>query len=180
MKSTVNTETGEIQYYQPTFTTPYTHTKQRSQAFATINEGESLTQQSDAADCDINVIMKRYGGGNTGLPQVIGKPLFGDFTEATDYRTMVETIQQANNAFLEIPARLRAQFNNDPHEFIEWATNPANIEEVRKAGLAPPAPSAPSVPAAAQPTAPATPGQSTPSTSTSTGTNSQPANGVKS
>lgn len=146
------------------FTSLYTHNRQRSKDFATEIVGESMTQQSDADECDINVIMKKYGPGGQ-LPQVIGKPLYGDFSEALEYRDAVEMIRAADEAFQEIPAKIRARFNNDPQEFIEWATDPENLDEVRKAGLAPPAPvlqSAPGAGPGAQP-APATSAPSTPS-----------------
>jgi len=103
--------------------------------FAVRNDDPSKTQQSDARDTDINVIMKRYE--QTGqLPAALGSPLFGDFTNAPDYRQAVEAVNTAHEAFMQIPAKVRAQFNNDPQQFIEFATNPANAEELLKMGLA--------------------------------------------
>lgn len=121
------------------FESLYSHTRARSALFATHNTEESLTQQGDAAEADINVIMKRYGGNANGLPAVIGQALSGDFTNVGDYRSMVETIQAADAAFQLIPADIRGRFLNDPQKFIEFATNKDNLEELRKMGLAPPA-----------------------------------------
>lgn len=144
------------------------HSRERSHAFATINNDESLTQQSDAAETDINVIMKRYGGNHSAIPKVIGQALYGDFTDVTDYRSMIDRLDTLNAQFLEIPADIRQRFDNDPEKFTQWVTDPKNIEDVRKAGLAPPPPTLESAPGAGVTTAPATPTPSTPSQPTPT------------
>lgn len=103
---------------------------------ATFNKEDSMTVQSEAKDCDINVIMERYS--KTGqLPQVTAlQPLFADFTDITDYRSALETINAARDAFLLVPAHIRAQFGNDPTAFVNYASNPDNIDQLRKWGLA--------------------------------------------
>lgn len=119
------------------FRSPYFHTREDSKKFATINNEESLTQQSDAVDCDINVIMKKYA--KTGqLPVVQLQPLYGDFTGVDDFRSMQDKIKAANDAFAAIPANIRKRFNNDPHEFIKFAADKDNLPELRKLGLADP------------------------------------------
>lgn len=106
--------------------------------------GESLTIQAHAEDADINVLMRRYG--------VTGKmpenaqhlvPMYGDFTEVTDYRSAVEAVNRAHDAFMLFPAELRARFDNDPQRLMEFAADPKNVEEMRKFGLANPAPQPP-------------------------------------
>lgn len=106
---------------------------------ATFNTEDSLTVQADAKDCDINIIMDRYT--KTGqLPQVTAlQPLFADFSEIADYRQALEAVNAAKEAFLTVPAAIRAQFGNDPTAFVNYATNPDNIEQMRKWGLANPA-----------------------------------------
>lgn len=120
------------------FTSVYRHDKGRSNRFATINLQPSLTQQSDAAESDINVIVRRYV--KTGqLPQVNQEPIYGDFsTEGFTYREMVEKINAANSAFEQIPADVRGRFGNDPQRWIEFVNNPDNLPELRKMGLAQP------------------------------------------
>lgn len=119
------------------FRTIYSHDRAISALFATHNTEESMTQQDDAKDCDINVIMRRYQ--KTGqLPNVLGTALGGDFTETADYREMVEQIQKADELFKEIPADIRGRFLNDPARFIQFASNPDNLPELRKLGLAEP------------------------------------------
>lgn len=119
------------------FNTIYSHDRAISALFATVNNEESMTQQSDAKDTDINVIMQRYKvTGQIPLPRIA--PNYGDFSEVTDYREALERVQYANEVFNSLPAKLRAQFSNNPAEFVDFATNPENIDEMRKMGLAPP------------------------------------------
>lgn len=107
-------------------------------SFATMNTEESLTQQSDANDTDINVIMARYQ--KTGqLPQLTNPGEFGDFTTVTDYRTALDMVRHADEKFAEVPAKIREQFDNDAQKFIDFAENPANIDKMREWKLAPPA-----------------------------------------
>lgn len=105
---------------------------------ATVNNEDSLTNQADAQDCDINIIVKKYG--ITGqIPQITGlEPLYGDFTEIGDYHEMVQRIRQANDAFMTIPAEIREQFDNDPGRFVSFASDEKNIEKLREWKLATP------------------------------------------
>lgn len=117
------------------YATIYNHSRDRSGFFATKNTDESLTQQSDAKDCDINIIMKRYGV--TGqLPQVTVQPMYGDFTDVTDYREAVERIKAADTLFAQIPAKVRKEFDNNPAKFFAFANDPKNADELLKMGLA--------------------------------------------
>jgi len=120
------------------FATPYTAKEERNFFSGTINNEPSMTQVADASETNINVIMARYE--KTGqLPKVLAEPLFGDFTETPDYRQAVEAVNAAHEAFMEIPAKVRAQFGNDPAEFIKFATDPNNKEQLDKWGLTEPA-----------------------------------------
>lgn len=119
-----------------------------------VFEDESLTQQHMANDADINEIVRRFG--ITGqMPTGVRLPTYGDFTGVGDYRTALEAVQAAQDEFMELPADLRARFNNDPQLYLDFAENPANQEEIYNLGLATrPKPSSPPVDA---PEAPVTP-----------------------
>lgn len=115
------------------FSHTYTPNKDRFRP-STVNEEPTLTQKSDAKDADINVIMAKYK--KTGqLPKVLLEPMYGDFSEMPDYRASVTAIQQAEEAFLQVPAKIRAQFGNDPGEFIKFATDPNNKDKLKEMGL---------------------------------------------
>ncbi|QXP08295.1 MAG: internal scaffolding protein [Arizlama microvirus] len=116
------------------FATAYTLKEEREKAWATDNKEPTMTQKADASETDINVIMAKYQ--KTGqLPKVLTTPLFGDFTNAPDYREAVEAVNAANEAFMEIPAKIRMRFGNDPGEFMKFASDPANRDELSKLGL---------------------------------------------
>lgn len=118
------------------FATVYNHNDERSVSFATTNTEESKTQQSDKDDTNINVIVGRFM--KTGqVPQVKDNPILGgDFTAGADFRDHLEFIREAKEAFHEIPAKVRMHFNNDPARFIDFASDPENLPQMRKWGLA--------------------------------------------
>lgn len=92
--------------------------------------------QSAKEETDINTIMKRFGV--TGqLPQATRMPQYGDFTYGGDFREALEQVTMAQDAFMRVPAELRARLNNDPAEFIDYCLNPENLDEMRRLGLAP-------------------------------------------
>ena len=100
---------------------------------------ESKTVQSGKEEADINVIVKRFG--ITGVvPTNVRVPLYGDFTEIGDFREAQNAILLANASFMAMPAEVRLRFDNDPQAFLEFCSNPANLDEMRKLGLAVPAP----------------------------------------
>lgn len=98
---------------------------------------EDMTQQSFKEECDINEIVRRFG--LTGqLPENVRVPVSGDFTGVSDFQTAMNAVTQAQEAFMELPANLRARFNNDPQRLMEFVADSGNIEEARKLGLVPP------------------------------------------
>lgn len=108
---------------------------------------KTLALQSESNETDINVIVDRYL--RTGQMPYAGIriPTSGDFDQITDFRTCLELVQDAERAFMKLPAGLRAQLGNDPANFVAFAEDPKNLEEMRRWGLAPPA--APPAPAPA-------------------------------
>lgn len=92
------------------------------------------TKQSFAAECDINTIMARYQ--STGEMPVINQ-LAPQYLDATgfDYQTMQNQIVEANQLFSQLPSALRARFQNDPGQFIDYCHDPENLPEMRKLGL---------------------------------------------
>lgn len=96
--------------------------------------GDSLTVQSQAKDSDINVIMDRYL--KTGqLPPVSRVPTYGDFDGISDYREAMEVVRAAQEQFMALPAKVRARFENDPHQFIEFCSDARNVAELSELGL---------------------------------------------
>lgn len=100
--------------------------------------GEGMTQQSFAEECDINTIVRRFG--LTGeLPSGVRMPSYGDFDSVVDFQTAMNALVQAKEAFMEMPADVRARFGNDPGAFVDFCSDKKNLEEARRLGLVPPA-----------------------------------------
>ena len=98
---------------------------------------KSLTKQSHAKQLDVNTIIKKYN--QTGVLQKMTdfEGQYGEFDEF-DLATAIEKVQSANELFMEIPSQIRGQFENNPGKFIEFATDQANLQQMRDWGLAEP------------------------------------------
>ena len=53
-----------------------------------------------------------------------------------DYQKSLNLVLHAQSQFDALPAHTRARFANDPKMFLEFTSNPENIEEMIKLGLA--------------------------------------------
>lgn len=101
----------------------------------------SRTRQEFADECDINVLMKRFEA--TGVVSHVNQrePMYIDVGDGVpDLRTAIDTVRAANEAFMSLPAAARAEFDNDPIRFVEYAYNPDNLDQMVKWGLAIPKP----------------------------------------
>lgn len=115
----------------------------RRRVFTPVGESNA-TDQSFKDECDINFIMKKYQ--KTGLLDHVNQYQghYGDFSEAPDYHTALNKMNEAQEMFLTVPSSIREIFNNDPGEFLEFVLDSDNEQEMRELGLLPPAaPTAP-------------------------------------
>lgn len=112
--------------------------REHKRVFHRASEGPGRTKQAFKAECDINTIMKRYE--KTGIVDHVARfgGRYGDYLGAVDYHTAMNEVTKAQEMFLSLPARVRARFGNDPGQFVEFALNPENLDELRELGLAPP------------------------------------------
>lgn len=94
----------------------------------------SLAQQHMKDECDINVLVERFGV--TGqMPQAPLEPSYGDFSGVSDYHTAMNAIKAADTAFMGLPAQLRAKFDHDPNALLQFLQNEENREEAIQIGL---------------------------------------------
>lgn len=95
-----------------------------------------ITRQADSEACDINNIMKKYE--KTGaLPDLIkSNPQYGDFSQVGDFMNAIMIVDRAETQFEALDAHIRARFDNDPAKFLAFATDPLNVDEMVKLGLA--------------------------------------------
>lgn len=101
----------------------------------TINNEKSMTQQQFKDECDVNNIVAKYKrtGEITHLARTSG--VYADLTKITDYHTMINQIQEAQKAFMTLPAAVRLRFQNDPGQLLAFMQDPKNYEEGVKLGL---------------------------------------------
>lgn len=101
----------------------------------TVNNEESMTVQSEKDSCDFNLIHARFM--KTGLMTNMRRdpPQYGDFSSASDYHDSVLRAQQAEEAFMTLPALIRARFKNDPGQLIDFLADSSNRPEAVKLGL---------------------------------------------
>lgn len=98
-------------------------------------QDKSLTQQHLAEETDINWIVKRYQ--QTGeIPQHQLPPLNSDFMDGTlDFETAQNMLVAAREAFDALPSAIRGKFDNDPRKYVNFMSDEANRDEIRKMGL---------------------------------------------
>lgn len=106
-----------------------------SLSVTTLNKEPSLTEQHHKDSCDVNKIVARFM--KTGLMTNVRKeqPMYGDFTNITDYHTARLRIQEAEESFMTLPAQLRARFENDPGKLIDFLSDSNNRSEAVGLGL---------------------------------------------
>lgn len=145
---------------EPFLRTPYNYDMNAAgDEDAIFNTEPSLTKQSFAEEADINTILRRFN--LTGqLPQNIRMPTYADFEDNITFHDAMNAIVLANTAFMTMPADIRARFHNSPAEFVDFCSDPNNLEEARRLGLVEatdPRATLPTPPAAPAPTTAPTP-----------------------
>lgn len=102
------------------------------------DEYPTQTQQFLGDEVDINTIMAKYATHQV-LPRLQGGPgMYGDFTGVTDYHTALIQIEEAQQAFMDLPAKIRNRFENEPQQLITFLENEDNLDEARELGLVEP------------------------------------------
>lgn len=109
----------------------------------------SRTLQSDKDACDINIIVGRAEATGFAAWTNQNQPQWGvDVSGVMDYKSARDFVFAAEEQFMELPAKVRARFDNDPGKFLAFVENPTpeSIDEGRKLGIyAPPVDNAPFV-----------------------------------
>ena len=97
--------------------------------------GAGRARQSMKAECDINTIVARYQ--KTGFIGHVmrGVPRYADVTTVTDYRDAIDRVRKANDVFMSLPAKVRAEFRNDPAEFLDYIGKAENLDALAARGL---------------------------------------------
>ena len=99
-----------------------------------FDDPELMTKQSFKDECDINNIVNRFT--RTGvLPTLPPTGVYGDFSEIGSYQDALIKVQQIDDMFDALPAKLRARFENNPALFLDFVDNPDNHDEMVQLGL---------------------------------------------
>lgn len=102
---------------------------------------DGRTRQEFADECDINFLLRHYE--DTGAWKSFNRlePVYMDIPENIhDLPTALRVLERATASFMQLNARQRAEFDNDPVKFVQYCDDPANLPKLREMGLAPPAP----------------------------------------
>jgi phage internal scaffolding protein len=109
-------------------------TNAASNASGLVCEEPTRAQQHHKDECDINVILERFG--KTGMMPVSAiSAQYGDFTGVNDYHTALNTLIAAESEFDALPAHIRKQFANEPANLIEFLNDPKNKDQAIELGL---------------------------------------------
>ena len=94
-----------------------------------IAEGESMTQQHMAEDCDINNIVAKFLV--NGL-QPKTNPLEAQFGDAPvlDLKESLDLVFAARQEFNDLPESVRQTFHNDSDLYFDYLANPEDYLEV--------------------------------------------------
>jgi phage internal scaffolding protein len=105
-----------------------------SNASGLVCEEPTRAQQHHKDECDINVILERFGRtGQVPVNAISGD--YGDFSGVHDYHTALNTLIAAESQFEALPAKLRSRFNNEPSNLIEFLNDPNNKDQAIELGL---------------------------------------------
>lgn len=117
------------------FRTPYSKAVRAPSRGIEFTE-ESKTLQSEFESTTIDWYLKRYSanGVDPFADRLMGAR-FGDFSNYESFLTAQTRLARVRQGFDALPAEVRARFGNNINQFMEFVTNPNNVEELKSMGL---------------------------------------------
>lgn len=95
---------------------------------------ETKAQQQYLEESKIKNMFKKYGmTGMMSLNKI--DPMFDDVSEISSYQEAQIKIAKANSQFEMLPAKIRAEFNNDPAQMLDFLQKSENKEKAIELGL---------------------------------------------
>lgn len=94
-------------------------------------QGESLTQQQFADDCDINLMLKRFTSGGMAFPP----PVQGLYLDSSEFKHVSETHEIRENLNLEfsaLPADIRLKFDNNHLKYGEYLVQQSELSSIEE------------------------------------------------
>jgi hypothetical protein len=99
---------------------------------------ESLTHQEFKEESDINTIIDRFGIGENPIEAQKWVTNVDIADAPSNYMDVMNQLNEARDQFMTLPAKLRAQFDHDPGQFVDFVSDPKNVDEMVRLGLAVP------------------------------------------
>lgn len=95
----------------------------------------SMTEQCHADECKIDNVIKKYR--ETGVIDRINQaePQYLDMTGSKTLHEAYNLVNEARESFLQLPATIRKDFDNDPGKFVDFMQNPDNYEKIEEYGF---------------------------------------------
>lgn len=96
-----------------------------------------LVEQHHSDDTLIQNILKKYD--KTGVFYHVNQAQasYQDNTPFNEYQDMFDKIKAADANFAALPSHIRAEFNNNTGEFLEFVNNDNNLDKMQEMGLIP-------------------------------------------
>lgn len=102
-----------------------------------VTRPPTMTKQAHRDECDINNILKQYRA--TGVIRHISAKAqqgqYMDLPDPMEFQDALHIVMQSEDAFASLPSTVRSRFHNDPGEFLQFISNPANRDEAQRLGL---------------------------------------------
>jgi len=103
--------------------------------YSELHNDDGLTEQHHAETCDINKILAQFM--ETGIlpTSTNNDPQYGDVSEH-NFQEVQNQLANAKTLFEELPDPVKAQFDNKPFKFLQFAEDPKNMDQLVEMGLA--------------------------------------------
>lgn len=93
----------------------------------------SMAKEEFAQEADLNFLMQRYTITGEVPKGITGR--YEDFSEAPDFHAAQNILARAQEQFAAVPASIRARFENDVGQFLDFVHDPENLEELDRMGF---------------------------------------------
>lgn len=97
--------------------------------------GPTKTKQALAEQLDVNKIVRKYGGVDQVAAAHSFEAVYGVDFNSIDIHQAIDMLDRASELFESVPSEIRAKFDNDAGKYIDFATNPQNLEQMRAWGM---------------------------------------------
>ncbi len=98
-------------------------------------EPGSGAKQSFRDECDINNIIRKYQQTGQVNHVALNQGRFADVSEVGSYQDAIQRVRDTHDFFMGLAPGLRAEFDNDAAFFLDFISDPENMDEILEMGL---------------------------------------------